>query len=72
MLCKSQGRDVFAHMKSIETQFGAHCADCMKLRKWAKTNQIPQALPNSNISFSNSWVCLPISLGSELFGLKKP
>ena len=37
MLCKSQGRDVFAHMKS-----------------WATA------------------VCLPISLGSELFGLKKP
>ena len=35
----------------IETQFGAHCADRMNIRKWANSIQIPQASTNLKISF---------------------
>ena len=55
IVCRNPGRsDGALSFSNIETQFGADCADRMKLGKWANINQIPQAPTNLKISFFSS------------------
>jgi hypothetical protein len=55
IICNNPGQiDGMPDFSSIETQFGTDCADCMKLGKWANTNQIPQMPTNLKISFFSS------------------
>jgi hypothetical protein len=55
IICNNPGQiDGTPNFSSIETQFGANCADCIKLGKWANTNQIPQMPMNLKISFFSS------------------